>query len=299
MGRPLKRKTGVLRPGHRELPTLTSGVEALLKRLIHLVAGHMSLARLVQLVELVYVEEVEDALGRDSLERGGMKQQLGLVTGLDEAAIRRIQANPAYRTDRSKDVYFMGASTPTTELLDRWSSDPQYRSPATGQPLEINILGSRPSIEHLISETHFPEGISPRAVAERLVASGAAIFVGQSSRLHLQTGKFMPDADRDLEGAIEMGFNAIGRLMGTVATNIGEQRSRSERFYQRCYWSNRLPRWREQELRQRMSGILREMEQSGTALLEECEQPVETADQITGGFGLYYFEDERPAADND
>ena len=273
-----------------EIAALTSGVESVLRRLIRVLIGNMSLARLEELVRLVYVEEAERRLHQEFADRSAPAGQLSLLTGVDSRQVNKVRSHPAYR-ERDREGAFMHRMTPTTHLLDRWSTDPELQDPVTGEPRVLEVFGEGYSVETIMQSSRFVRGVTPKAVAERLVLSGAAEW-DEAGRLHMLTVKFQPSASRDVEGAIEIGFNAVGHLVDTVITNL-EHLDEGEAYYQRAFWTNRLAPQQAVAFRSELTKLMKRFEKKGCQVLIDYEMTLESPSQITGGFGLYYFEDSR------
>lgn len=278
----------------QEVSALGNGVVSVLRRLVRPLIGVMSLARLEELLRLVFVEEAERHLRKEYPDRSVPVGQMALLTGLDTRQLNRLRARPGYGGEGERGG-FTSTMTPTTHLLDLWSTDPAYLDDATGQPRPLDVFGPAPSLEALMKASRFLRGVTPRSVADRLVLSGSATEDG-NGRLHMVTEKFLPSASSDVEGAIEVGFHAIGRLVDTVIANLeqlggADAPRETDRLYQRAYWTNRLAPHRRDEFRDRLTALMTEFEDQGTRLLTDMEMKIESPSQLTAGFGLYYFED--------
>lgn len=286
---------------HKDLKTQEVGalgvaVQGVLRRLIRPLIGAMSLTRLEELLRRVFVEEAEKHLQREYPDRSVPVGQMALLTGLDTRQLNRMRARGETGSGRDKDG-FKSNMTPTTHLLDRWSTDPAYLDETSGQPVALDVFGDAPSLEALMKAAPFIRGVTPRSVADRLVLSGAATE-DEDGRLHMVTEKFLPSASSDVEGAIEVGFHAVGRLVDTVITNLehlGDEDA--PRHYQRAYWTNRLAPHQVNEFRVRLTALMEDFEDKGTAVLTDMEMQIESPSQVTAGFGLYYFEDPPPRKD--
>ena len=272
----------------QEVGALGAGVESVLRRLIRPLLGTMSLARLEELLRIVFVEEAERRLRQEYPERSAPVSQLALLTGLDTRQLNRLRASPGFGGKEGERSGLATNMTPTTHLLDLWSTDPAYLDGDTGNPVTLPVFGDAPSLEALMRASRFIRGVTPRSVA----VSGAATE-GEDGRLRMVTEKFLPSPSSDVEGAIEVGFHAIGRLVDTVIANLEQLGSDRPRLYQRAYWTNRLAPHRREAFQARLTKLMEEFEDEGTALLSEMEMRIESPSQVTAGFGLYYFE-ERP-----
>ncbi len=277
----------------QEIDALGLAMTGVLRRLVRPLMGAMSLARMQELLRRVFVEEAEKHLRTEYPDRSVPVGQLALLTGLDTRQLNRMKARSGSLDEPNGG--FTSNRTPTTHLLDLWSTDPSYLDPESGHPLPLTVFGEAPSMEALMKASRFIRGVTPRSVADRLVLSGAATE-DEEGLLHMVTEKFLPSASSDVEGAIEVGFHAIERLVETVITNLEHLGTDAPRLYQRAYWTNRLAPHRQQEFRQRLTELMQEFEDQGTQLLTGMEMNIESPSQVTAGFGLYYFEDDdRPA----
>ena len=277
----------------QEINALGVGVETVLRRLIRPLLGSMSLERLEELLRLVFVEEAERHLRREFAGRSSPVSQMALLTGMDTRQLNRLRSGPAYGAEGERGGGFTSNMTPTTHLLDLWSTDPAYLDDDSGQPIALPVVGPAPSLEALMKSSKFIRGVTPRSVADRLVLSGAATE-GEDGTLRMVTEKFLPKASGDVEGAIEVGFHAIGRLVDTVITNLENIDRDAPRLYQRAYWTNRLAPHRQEAFRERLTALMSEFEDQATGVLADMEMNIESPSQVTGGFGLYYFEDGTP-----
>ncbi len=274
----------------QEVAALGAGVESVLRRLIRPLLGSMSLARMEELLRLVFIEEAERHLRREYPGRSAPVSQMALLTGLDTRQLNKLRSRLGLVDRGERSDAFASNVTPTTHLLDLWSTDPDYTDRDTGQPCALTITGPAPSLEALMKSSTFIRGVTPRSVADRLVLSGSATET-EDGRLGMVTEKFLPNTSSDVEGAIEVGFHAIGRLVDTVVTNLERLGGETPRLYQRAYWTNRLAPHRQEEFRARMGELMAAFEDEGTQVLTEMEMKIEAPSQVTGGFGLYYFEE--------
>lgn len=281
----------------QETTALAEGVISVLRRLIRPLIGSMSLARLQELLRIVFVEEAERRLREEFAGRSVPVSQLALLTGMDTRQLNKLKAHPGFGRDLDSRDRFESSMTPSTHLLDVWSTDPSYLDPDSGQPIVLPVTGEAPSLEALMKASRFIRGVTARSVADRLVLSGAATE-GRDGRLRMVTEKFLPSQTGDVEGAIEVGFHAIGRLVDTVITNLETLDTDQPRLYQRAYWTNRLAPHQQEAFRERLTGLLSEMEERGTAMIADMEMKIESPSQVSGGFGLYYFEDDPSESSN-
>lgn len=274
----------------QEIATLSRWVQAVLRRLIRPLIGSISLARLQEMLRLVFIEVAEEHLRNEYPDRSAPASQMALLTGLDSRQINRLRRSPRSDDAREDRKRYQHSMTPSTNLLDRWSTDPALLDEASGQPRALEVFGETASIEALMRASSFIRGVTPRSVADRLVLCGAATE-DEDGRLHMVTEKFLPSASSDVEGAIEVGFYAIARLVDTVVTNLENLDTESPRLFQRAYWTHRLAPQQQELFRERLTALLSDCEDQGTSILTEMEMKIDSPSQLSAGFGLYYFED--------
>lgn len=274
----------------QEINALGAGIEGVLRRLIRPLLGSMSLERMEELLRLVFLEEAEKHLHKEYPGRSVPVSQMALLTGTDSRRINKLRGQLG---SGERDTHFTSKMTPTTHLLDVWSTDPVYVDELSGQPMALRVTGEAPSLEALMKTSKFIRGVTPRSVADRLVLSGNATE-DENGRLHMVTEKFMPNVTGDVQGAIEVGFIAVEHLVDTVLANLENVDGEGMRLYQRAFWTNRLAPHRREEFRDRLTALMEEFEEAGNEVLRELEMNIESPSQVTGGYGLYYFEDRPP-----
>ncbi|MEM1410980.1 MAG: hypothetical protein AAGH19_01375, partial [Pseudomonadota bacterium] len=189
------------------------------------------------------------------------------------------------------DADFFRDFTPAASFLHLWSTDERFTDPETGMPRPLAITGESGSLEELANLLQLPRGVTIKSVAEQLERSELVHLDKDNDRIEMRMDRYLPVPDKDREGALEIGFLAVARLMETVLGNLDPDLSDQERLYQRVYWINRLPRQQRVRFRERLVALLDDVERKGYAELERLDQPFDTPSQISVGFGLYLFED--------
>lgn len=269
---------------------LSRGFQAVLRRLIRPLMGSVSLARLQEMLRLVFIEVAEEHLSHEFPDRSAPVGQMALLTGMDSRQINRLRRSLSKGGDSRQDNNrYQSSMTPTLHLLDLWSNDPKLLDPASRQPRALTVFGEEASIEALMRTTSFIRGVTPRSVADRLILGGA-VTEDEEGRLHMVTEMFLPSASSDIEGAIEAGFQAVEWLVDTVVTNLENPGTEVPRLHQRAYWTHRLAPHQQEALRKKIDALLSDCELQGKAMLADMEMQIESPSQVTAGFGLYYFE---------
>lgn len=274
-----------------EVAIIGRGVESVLRRLIRFLAGVISLAKLHELIDFIYVEEMEEKLRRENPNRKVTLSNMAMNTGLDTRVISRITNSRGYRRGLINDAEFFRDSTPAARFLHLWSSDERFVDPETGLPKTLTVRGESGSLEALANELKLPRGVTIKSVVSQLESSELIYYDAETDCIEMRRDRYLPKPGKDREGALEIGFAAVSRLIDTVLGNLDENLPDEERLYQRVYWAYRLPIQQRQVFREKMSALLDEAEQAGYKQLVALDQPFDTPNQITAGFGLYLFED--------
>jgi hypothetical protein len=274
-----------------EIAIIGRGVESVLRRLIRFLVGTISLTKLHELVNHIYVEELEEKLRRDEPGKAVTKSRMAMNTGLDTRVIARIQSSPGYKKSLVRESEFFRDFTPAAAFLHHWSTDPRFVDAETGMPRRLSVSGPGPSLEEMASTLKLPRGVTLKAVLRQLERSDLIDYDRGTETLTMRTDRYLPSPGKDREGALEIGFLAVCRLMDTVLGNLDEAVPEDQRLYQRVYWITRLPRQQRQAFRQKMVALLDEVEQQGYQQLKIMDQSFDTPSQLTAGFGLYLFED--------
>jgi hypothetical protein len=163
--------------------------------------------------------------------------------------------------------------------------------PETGLPRRLAVSGSTGSLEELAGSLKLPRGVTVKAVLKQLERSDLIEHDPATDTITMRTDRYLPSPGKDREGALEIGFVAVSRLMDTVLGNLDEAVPEDQRLYQRVYWITRLPRQQREVFRRKMVALLDEAEQRGYEQLKIMDQPFDTPSQLNVGFGLYLFED--------
>lgn len=274
-----------------EVAIIGRGVESVLRRLIRFLAGTISLAKLHELIDFIYVEEMDEKLRREHPRRQVTLSKLALNTGLDTRVIKAIQNSSGYKRGLLNEAEFFRDFTPAASFLHLWSTDARFTHPNSGLPLPLTVTGASGSLEQLARLLKLPRGVTIKSVVDQLESSELIHHDREAGVVEMRVDRYLPSPSKDREGALEIGFVAVSRLIDTVLGNLDPQLPDEERLYQRVYWINRLPRQQREAFRERMVALLDEVEKEGLSRLKGLDQPFDTPSQISAGFGLYLFED--------
>jgi hypothetical protein len=276
---------------HSNAATLGRGAEALLRRFLRFFVGRISLVRLQELINQLYVEELEDRLTADDLDRSVTLSMLALNTGLDTRQIIRIRSHPSYRGSLAEEAEFLRDLTPAASFLHIWTTDKRFIDKSTGLPKPLPFTKKGRGADLVVKELRLPRGITITSVIAQLESSGLVSVDRDQDVIRMTSYRFLPDPDKDAYGALEVGIAAICKLTETVLANLENDGEQKERLFQRVYWTNRLDPAQRAKLRNKLRSILEKAEKKSCETLIEFEPGFDLPDQVSAGFGLYLFED--------
>lgn len=268
---------------------LLSCVELVVTRLVRLLVGRMSLVRLRELVDKVFVEEAEARLRAERPTGTAPLAQIALLTGLDTRSVHRIRNHPGYRKPIGQDQAFIRNFSPTANITGKWVADARFQG-KDGKAKKLTVTGPANSIEMIMREEGVKRGVTPHAVVERLAASGQVVYDREAGTVELVDPRYVV-MDDDTEGMLEIGFTGVAKLMDTVLWNIESEGEDRPRLFQRCLWSLHLLPHMQEEVRAKLRDLLATAEEQCRSYLAGKESGFASPHQFTAGVGLYYFEE--------
>ena len=281
--------------GESHLPDvaiLTRAVENVFRKLIRMLVGKISLKKLQEMIQEIFVEEAEAKL---QLERPGKNvplSTLAVVTGFDTRTLTRIKSRETYLRPFHQEQRFLSEITPECSVLDVWESSPKYRDVETGKPLVLPIKGAEPSFESLIAESNSTRGVTVTSFMNRLQASKSIVVDKASSQGRMIDKRYTPFDSVDQTETARIGMAAVGNLVDTISHNLKAPQLGQEPFYQQGCWTNRLNREDAEELRRVVKTFLSDTDEKARAVLKPYEQDTVAGDQVTAGISMFYFEEE-------
>jgi hypothetical protein len=251
--------------------------------------GRISLVKLQEMLNYIYVEESEARLKSAYPGKSVPLTKLSLATGLDTRTVAKIkekieQSGPLYRQQFLKDL------TPESAVVEAWASR-VARAPVDQKPhARVLTYGDADSgFEKLLRSTITSRGITTQSVLERLTATRSAIQHKESRTVELLVEKFAPYLSSDEQNIVNAALSAVANLISTVEFNIGA--SASEKLFQRQVWTFRLPTERKFEFRAMLRQFLEETERAAGNIMEPWESGGYDDEVLSAGLGLYYFEE--------
>ncbi|MEJ8568524.1 DUF6502 family protein [Elongatibacter sediminis] len=274
-----------------DVAILTRSVENVFRKLIRFLVGRISLVKLQEIIRVIFIEEVEDQLRLEFPNRNVSLTKLALATGLDTRTIVRIKNSSQFRKPFFNTKNFLAELTPVASILDVWSSKSPYYDEKTGLPRELDIMGPSGSFEALFSSHIKSRGVTPKSLISQLLKSDTVELSKSGEKIRLKKRAYLPAQSVDKQGAIEMGFGAIGSLVNTVHHNISSQTHPDDRFYQQGAWTLRLPANRRKAARAELRTLLENTDDQARTILAKYEEPHPNSQQLTVGVSCFYFED--------
>lgn len=282
-------------PGKMELPdvaVLTLAVENVFRKLIRLLLGKISLKKLQEMIQIIFVEEAEAKLKRETPGKNVPLSTLAVVTGFDTRTITKIKGKDSYLKPFHQEKRFLSEITPECSVLDVWESSPKYLNSKSGKPDILPIKGASPSFESLISESNSTRGVTVKSFLQRLEASKSIVLDKTNNTVRMIDKRYTPFGSEDQTENAKIGMAAVGNLVDTVAHNLRVQPDDSESFYQQGCWTNRLDRTDIKKLRGLIGKFLLKTDERARKIIKPFEQDTVTGDQVTAGISYFYFEEE-------
>ena len=275
-----------------DVAILTIAVENVFRKLMRLLIGKMSLKKLQEMIQVIFIEEAEAKLQREKPGRNVALSTLAVITGIDTRTLTNIKSRQSYLKPFHEEKRFLREITPECSVLDVWESTEAYTDPETGKPKVLAIAGPKPSFESLIGDSNSTRGVTVKSFLQRLEASKSIVVDKANDTVRMIDKRYTPFGSEIQTENARIGMAAVGNLVDTIAHNLKAPADKGESFYQRGCWTNRLDRKDCQRLRKLIKAFLSETDERAREILRPFEQEVIRNDQVTAGVSLFYFEEE-------
>lgn len=282
-------------PNERSLPDvaiLTRAVENVFRKLIRMLIGKISLKKLQEMIQVIFVEEAEASLKKDAPGKNVALSNLAVVTGFDTRTLTKIKSRDSYLKPFHEAKRFLSEITPECSVLDVWESSAKYRDAITGKPMILPLRGKETSFETLISDSNSTRGVTVKSFLQRLEESKSIVVDKASNTVQMIDKRYTPFESDDQTEHAKIGMAAVGNLVDTVAHNLRASSTGQESFYQRGCWTNRLDERDCEKLRKMVKEFLLKTDEKARKLIKPFEQDVVSHDQVTAGISMFYFEEE-------
>jgi hypothetical protein len=275
-----------------DVAILTLAVENVFRKLIRLLIGKISLKKLQEMIQVIFVEEAEIILKKERPGKNVALTALAVVSGIDTRTLTRIKAEENYQKPFCEEERFLRGITPECSVLDVWESSDAYRDPETGDPMVLPVSGPRPSFESLVGDSNSTRGVTVKSFLQRLESSKSIVLDKPGNTVRMINKRYTPFGSEAQTENARIGMAAVGNLVETVTHNLRAPSENGESFYQRGCWTNRMDRNDIKRFRELVKKFLKETDEKARKIMKPFEQNVATHDQVTAGVSLFYFEEE-------
>ena len=278
----------------RDVGTLTRAVENVFRKLIRMLIGKMSLKKLQEMIQIIFVEEAEAKLKQEAPGKNVALGDIALQTGVDTRTIKKIRTYIAVSNPIHQDDVFLDGFMPLFKVFDIWMNDPDYFNVDTGKPRKLKIDGPGSTFSELVKMAIQSRGLTAKAVLKRLKEIDVVEenYIEGTVALKQEDNIFISKDDLDL---LEVGFTAIGNLATTISHNIQNHLDENAKYFQRGSWDYKFDPDKMDEIRKTIHRYLRKEDKKSRDLIVSLADTKTRSGQLTAGISMFYFEEE-PAA---
>lgn len=274
-----------------DVAILTLAVENVFRKLIRLLLGKISLKKLQEMIQVIFIEEAEASLQRERPGKNVPLATLAVMTGFDTRTLTKIKSKPNYMKPFHEEKRFLSEITPECSVLDVWESNSKYQDAKTGKPGVLPIRGRTPSFESLINDSNPTRGVTAMSFLQRLEASQSVVVDKAGNTVRMIDKRYTPFGSEDQTENAKIGMAAVGNLVDTIAHNLSTTPDSGESFYQRGCWTNRLKKSDAAKLRSIIRKFLSKTDEKARKVIKPFEQETTSNEQITAGISFFYFEE--------
>lgn len=282
------RKPG--KSARQDVAILTRAVENVFRKLIRLLIGKMSLKKLQEMIQLIFIEETEAKLKREAPGKNVALGDIALQTGVDTRTIKKTReyiavSNPIHQDDR-----FLDGFMPLFKVFDLWMNDARFFDADTGKPRQLKIEGEGASFSELVKMAIQSRGLTARAVLRRLKEIDV-VTVDKSNGTVVLTQEDNVFISKDNLDLLEVGLTAVGNLISTVNHNIQNNLNEDARYFQRGSWNYQFSPENIEHVRSAIHRYLRKVDSQSRELISSLAEDESQKGQLTAGISMFYFEE--------
>lgn len=279
------------KPALRDVAILTRAVENVFRKLIRMLIGKMSLKKLQEMIQIIFVEEAEAKLRQEAPGKSVALGDIALQTGVDTRTIKKIRTYIALSNPIHQDDVFLDGFMPLFKVFDLWMNDEKFFDVKSGKPRKLEIEGEGASFSVLVKMAIQSRGLTTQAVLKRLKeidvvdedpASGTVV-------LKQEDNVFISKDDLDL---LDVGFTAIGNLASTISHNIQNHLDEDAKYFQRGSWDYQFDPDKIDRVRKMIHKYLRKTDIKSRDLILSLAETNSQKGQITAGISMFYFEED-------
>ena len=282
------------KPARPDISILTLAVEKVFRKLIRMLVGKMSLKKLQEMIQIIFIEEAEAKLKQEAPGKNVALGDIALQTGVDTRTIKRIRTYIATSKPIHQDDVFLDGFMPLFKVFDLWMNDERFFDSDTGKPRRLEIEGKGTGFSQLVKAAIQSRGLTAQAVLKRLKEIDVVDVDTQAGAVILkqEDNVFISKDNLDL---LEVGLTAIGNLVNTVNHNIQNHLDEEAKYFQRGSWNYQFSPENIDHVRKTIHRYLRKMDTQSRDLISSLAENENLSGQLTAGISMFYFE-ERPRA---
>jgi len=271
-----------------DVAALSRVVENVFRKLIRILVGRMTLKKLQEMIQVIFVQETEAKLKKEAPGKSVALGDLSLLTGVDTRTIKKARSFIALSDPMHMNQEFLDGFMPFFKLFDMWFNDPDYFDTDAGRPRVLRIAGEGNTFTRLVKAAIPARGLTMYAILKRLKDVGVIEEDTEKGTVRLlqEDNVFISKDELDL---LDVGFTAIANLVGTVAHNI--RQGTGKKFYQRGCWNYQFDPSDMEHVRAAIYEFLTKADTEARALITSLANPTRKPDQLTAGISMFYFEE--------
>jgi hypothetical protein len=277
-------------PQIREAAVLTRAVENVFRKLIRMLIGRISLKKLQELIQIIFVEETEAKLKRETPGKNVALADLALLTGVDTRTIKKTRKYIATSKPIHQENTFFDGFMPMFKIFDLWMNDEKFFDLNLVSPRVLKVDGEQGSFSQLVKLAMQSRGLSAQLVLKRLQEIGVISMDSSAGTVRLvqENNIFISKDELD---SLEVGFTAIGNLADTVHHNILSNLNSEMKYYQRGSWDFQFDQEKMSYIRKTISSFLSKTDSEARKLIDSLSEPQLQKGQVTAGISMFYFEE--------
>lgn len=277
-------------PAKRDAAILTRVTENVFRKLIRMLIGKMSLKKLQEMIQIIFIEEAETMLRQENPGKSVALSDIALQTGVDTRTIKKIRTYIATSKPIHQDDAFLDGFMPLFKVFDLWMNDTRFFDAGTGKPRRLEVEGEGASFSELVKTAIQSRGLTARAVLKRLKEIDVVELDASSGTVVLkqEDNVFISKDDLDL---LEVGLTAIGNLVTTVNHNIQNHLDEDARYFQRGSWNYQFNPENIDRVRSAIHRYLRKIDAQSRSLISSLAEAESQKGQLTAGISMFYFEE--------
>ena len=277
----------------RDVAILTRATEKVFRKLVRMLVGKMSLKKIQEMMQIIFVEEAEARLKTEAPGKNVALGDIALLTGVDTRTIKKIRTYIAVSNPIHQDDNFLDGFMPLFKVFDLWMNDQRFFDAETGKPRALALAGQGATFPELVKAAIQSRGLTSQAVLKRLReidvvevdSSAGTVLLKQDDNV------FISKNDLDL---LDVGFTAIANLASTVSHNIEHHLEENAKYFQRGSWNYQFGAENMDQVRKAIHKYLREADVKSRELITSLAEAQSGPGQYTAGISMFYFEEEPP-----